>query len=231
MAEEHIELGPVTGPDTGDRDPSTSPPHASDASPPGGGTAQPRAGLLRPRTIVLGALGLLGTAAVITSCVFGAKVFSQKDATLTPPDAIGAFTHDTGGGARTADDLSTALGAGVGLTDTVGAVYTDPAATDRSILFAGGTGLSLSPSSKLDEALDLLSDSTGGVADRHEVPAGDLGGVMTCGTVAATADGPAMAVCGWADYGSVAIALFPQRPVAESADLLRRFRTAIQHRF
>lgn len=211
MAEEHIELGSV--------EPTTPP---QDAPPP--------SRRFRTRTIVLGAVGLAGAAAVVTSCVFGARVLSQKDATLTTPDTIGAFTHNTGSGAETAADLGTALGAGVGLDNTVGAVYTDPSAADRSILFAGGTRLSLSPSSELDSALDLLDDNTGKVTGRREVDAGELGGVMKCGTVPASVDVPAMTVCGWADYGSVAITLFPNRDVTESAGLMRQFRSAIQHR-
>jgi hypothetical protein len=210
VAEEHIELGSV--------------------APPAPQAAQPPGRRLRTRTIVLGGVGLVAVAAVVTGCVFGARVLSQKDATLTTPDTIGAFTHNTGSGAGTAADLGTALGAGVGLDRTVGAVYTDPSAADRSVLFAGGTRLSLSPSSDLDSALDLLDDNTGKVTGRHEVDAGHLGGVMKCGAVPAAVDAPAMAVCGWADYGSVAIALFPNRDVNESARLLRQFRSAIQHR-
>ncbi|WP_213454083.1 hypothetical protein [Rhizomonospora bruguierae] len=210
MAEEHIDLGSV--------EPASAPPASAERR------------RLRSRTIVLGTLGLVSAVAVLAGCLFGARVIGQKDPSLTTPATIGAFTRDTRGGAQTADDLSTALAAGVGLDRTVGAVYTDPAAADRSVLLAAGIGLTLSPSSKLDRAMDLLSDSTGGVTGRRGVDPGGLGGLMSCGTVPAASDAPAMTVCGWADYGSVAIALFPRRDISESATLMRQFRLAIQHR-
>jgi hypothetical protein len=50
---------------------------------------------------------------------------------------------------------------------------------------------------------------------------------MKCGTT--KTDGSSMAVCGWADHGSLGIAMFPNRPVDESADLLRTMRSSMQN--
>ena len=52
--------------------------------------------------------------------------------------------------------------------------------------------------------------------------AGELGGVMKCGT-SVSQDGD-ITVCGWADHGSVALAMFPGRTVDESAGLFRQIR-------
>jgi hypothetical protein len=66
------------------------------------------------------------------------------------------------------------------------------------------------------------------VTGLHEVDAGELGGTMKCGST--TADGSDMTVCGWADHGSLALAMFPNRPEADSAALLREIRAAAQTR-
>ena len=50
-------------------------------------------------------------------------------------------------------------------------------------------------------------------------PPGDLGGVMKCGTT--SGDGGDIAVCGWADHGSVVMAMFPGRSVDDAGGLLR----------
>jgi hypothetical protein len=39
-----------------------------------------------------------------------------------------------------------------------------------------------------------------------------------------------MAVCGWADHGSIALMMFPGRAVDESGNLLRAIREEIQTR-
>jgi hypothetical protein len=39
-----------------------------------------------------------------------------------------------------------------------------------------------------------------------------------------------MTVCGWADHGSLAVAMFPGRGIDESAGLLRKMRDAMQRR-
>jgi hypothetical protein len=84
------------------------------------------------------------------------------------------------------------------------------------------------PSRALDDVFQLITDDTGGVQGVREIDAGPLGGTMRCGTTA-TPDGD-MPVCGWADHGCVAVALFPGRGVDEAAKLIGQMRPAIQHR-
>ena len=52
---------------------------------------------------------------------------------------------------------------------------------------------------------------------------------MKCGTTPGD-NGTTIAVCGWADSGSLAVALFPGRTVDQAADLLRKMRAGIEHR-
>ncbi|HEY3007847.1 MAG TPA: hypothetical protein VGJ63_07240 [Micromonosporaceae bacterium] len=185
----------------------------------------------RVRMVVLAALlvvGLVGAAILGTA---GWRVVREKDARLSTPEEVAGMRRDrTTQAQETAEYLRAALAAGVNLDSSVGAVYEDPAARDRSVLFFGGTGLLLSPGRKLDTVFRLLADENGGVAGIREVPAGRLGGVMRCGRTATPDDGGDMAVCGWADHGSVAAALFENRSTDDSARLLRSIRAAVQTR-
>jgi len=183
----------------------------------------------RIRAIALGAaLAVLLCLAVI----FGPtawQVLQEKDATIaTPPQVAGLTLDETPAAKDTADYLKTALEAGVAMRSAVGAVYTDGGGATRSVIVVGGTGLFLSPGKQLDAAFGLITDETGGVTGVRTVPAGPLGGTMKCGTTP-TDDGT-MPVCGWADHGSLVLALFPGRGVDESANLMRQLRGAMQHR-
>jgi hypothetical protein len=84
------------------------------------------------------------------------------------------------------------------------------------------------PAKALDAAFGLVADDQGAVTGVHSVAAGALGGTMECGTTR-TDDGE-MPVCGWADHGSVAMAMFPQRSESEAAGVLREIRKSAQTR-
>jgi hypothetical protein len=73
-----------------------------------------------------------------------------------------------------------------------------------------------------------MTDATGKVTGMRDVPAGRLGGVMKCGNT--SGDGGDFAVCGWADHGSVVMAMFPGRSVDAAGSLLRQIREGIQTR-
>jgi hypothetical protein len=170
----------------------------------------------------VGALGVLG--------VVGTRILSQKDATLTMPDQVAGLVRDDSERARTtADDLRSAFAAGIDLDESAGAVYTDPAAVERSVLIFGGTTLLWSPERDLDTLFELVADDSASLAGVHPVEAGDLGGVMKCGTTPGEG-GTTIPVCGWADHGSVAIGLFPGRSSDEAGGLFLEMREQIQTR-
>ncbi|GAA4598862.1 hypothetical protein BJY16_002873 [Actinoplanes octamycinicus] len=196
----------------GDPDPDTSPP-----------TSRRK----RTRTIVLASLLAVGLAGAAALGTFYWQIHSQRDTTLTLPPQIGELTLDTGENAQqTAEYLKTALSAEVDLDETVGAVYTAPA--DKNVLFFGGTTLFWSPDKDLDTSFSLISDEQGAVTNLHEVDPGPLSGTMKCGTTK-TESGD-LPVCGWADHGSLALAMFPNRPESEAAPLMRQLRAQIQTR-
>jgi hypothetical protein len=189
----------------------------------------PQAAKSRARRIVL--LGLLAVVVIGAGvlAVTGWQVVTQKDARLSTPVQIGSLAIDeSADGKSTADYLTTALAAEVDLDKTVGAVYRDRGFPDKSVLFFGGTALIWSPANDLESAFGLIDDDQGAVTGIHDVDAGKLGGTMRCGDTE-TADGK-LTVCGWADHGSLAVAMFPGRSETESATLLRQIRDTVQKR-
>jgi hypothetical protein len=181
----------------------------------------------RTRTIVLSSLLAVGLAGASVLGYVGWRIASQKDATLTVPATVAGFSVDSSDeGRSTADYLQTALSADVDLDRAVGAVFTDGSGND--VLFFGGTTLFWTPEDDLKTAFGLVSDDQGAVTELHDVPAGPLGGTMKCGST--KADGADMPVCGWADHGSLALAMFPGRTVDDSAKLLGDIRAAVQTR-
>ena len=189
----------------------------------------PAPGPSRRRLIVLGCLAVVGLAGAAVLGTAGFRIADQKDATLTPPDQVAGFRRDDGEGARsTAEYLRNALAAEAQLDETVGVIYTDPADADRSVLLAGGTALIWTPGADLNTIFGLLKDDSGEVTGITDYPAGDLGGDLRCGVTAAA--GEESGVCGWADHGSLALALFPGRTAAEAAPVMLQFRNAMQKR-
>ncbi|MDG4799143.1 hypothetical protein [Micromonospora sp. WMMD980] len=183
----------------------------------------------RRRKIVLAAALVVGLAGAGALGVAGWRVYQQKDTRLTQPGNVAGLTRDDSDRARsTADYLRDGFAADIDLDRSFGTVYTDPADAKRSVLMFGGTTLLWQPERDLDTLFDLMADETGKVAGLREVDAGRLGGVMKCGRT--SGDGGDFAVCGWADHGSVAMGMFPGRPVDDAATLFRQIREGVQRR-
>jgi hypothetical protein len=104
----------------------------------------------------------------------------------------------------------------------VAAGYQDGAAPDMAVIFLGGTRLQLRPERELDAWFEGYRAGSGDLTGLAAVDPGPLGGHAKCGT--SVLEGLEMAVCGWADYGSLGIGLFPNRTTDEGADLLRSMR-------
>jgi hypothetical protein len=182
---------------------------------------------LPTRWIVIGALA--GVLVVVAGGLIGWRVLSGPDTKLTTPDSIAGLHHQTDADAvQTADYMRDAIVANASLGNGVGAVYADPAGQGRDVLFFGGTGSVGSPADALNGAFGLLDDQTGSVSGIHAVAEGPMGGVMRCGT--SNGDGAPIPVCGWADGGSLALAMFPGRTLDEAAGLMLQLRTATEHR-
>ena len=181
----------------------------------------------RVRRVVLTSVQAVGVAGAAVLGYVGWQIGSEKNATLSTPPGIGSLRlDDSEDGRSTADYLRTALAAEVDLDKTVGAVYRETG--DKNVLFFGGTGLIWRPDSNLAAAFGLMADNQGAVTGVHEVSAGPLGGTMKCGTT--TSDEGALTVCGWADHGSLALAMFTNRSEPQAASLLQTMRAATQKR-
>jgi hypothetical protein len=183
----------------------------------------------RLRLILLVTLLVVAVAGLAVLGYTAWQITTQKDATLVAPTQVGTLRLDESDDAKsTADYLQTALAAEVDLDKTVAGVYQDSAASGKDVLFFGGTTLIWTPESDLDTAFNLISDNQGAVTDLHDVSAGHLGGTMKCGTT--KSDSADLTVCGWADHGSLALAMFTNRTPADSATLLRQLRDAAESR-
>ncbi|WP_091090063.1 hypothetical protein [Micromonospora nigra] len=196
------------------------------------GSAEPstrRAGGSRRRRAILAALaalGLLGAGALGSA---GWRIAQQKDADIATPDRVAGLVRDDSERARnTADYLRSGFAADIELDRSFGTVYRDPADERRSVLIFGGTTLLWQPERDLDSLFGLMTETPGEVTGLREVPAGRLGGFVKCGTT--SGEGGDFAVCGWADHGSVVMAMFPGRSVDDSARLLREIRETVQTR-
>ncbi|HET8658510.1 MAG TPA: hypothetical protein VFM55_05885 [Micromonosporaceae bacterium] len=200
------------------------------AEPGTGPVQQPRSG--PGKRLGLLALGAAGAAALVAAVVVLPgewRVFQQRNTELKLAQETAGLRLDESPEAQsTADYLRTALAASMELKSTVGAVYADPVERSLSVVFIGGTATLRSPETDLDRLFRLVTDKADAVSGVRTVPPGPLGGVMKCG--ASTGAEDPMAVCGWADNGSVAIAMFPNRQIDESATLLRTMRADLEQR-
>ncbi|MBL7256060.1 hypothetical protein [Paractinoplanes lichenicola] len=205
----------------------TPPPHDAPSVDDGAeGQAKPKTRFPVRRVLIVGVLAI-ATAGVVTLGFTSWRIIAQKDATLRVPPQIGNLRVDgSENGVSTADYLQTALAAEVDLDRTVAAVYQETG--DKDVLFLGGTGLIWTPSRDLESAMSLISDKEGAVTGLRSVDPGPLDGVMKCG-ITKTPDGD-LTVCGWADHGSLAIAMFNNRTEAEAAGLMRTIRDAAETR-
>ncbi|MDG4796094.1 hypothetical protein [Micromonospora sp. WMMD1082] len=183
----------------------------------------------RRRRLATGLLAIVAVAGVGTIGAWGWRVAEQKDTQITTPDQVAGLRLDTGDRAvSTADYLRSGLAADIQLDSSFGVVYQDPTDTRRSVLIFGGTTLLWQPERDLDSLFGLMADETETVTGLRDVSPGRLGGVMKCGST--SGEGGDFAVCGWADHGSVVMAMFPFRSVDDSAGLLRQIRDAVQTR-
>ncbi|RKN42614.1 hypothetical protein [Micromonospora endolithica] len=161
--------------------------------------------------------------------VAGWRMAQQKDTEITQPDRVAGLTRDDSERARsTADYLRSGFAADIDLDRSFGAVYRDPSDERRSVLVFGGTTLLWQPERDLDSLFTLMADETGAVTGLRKMPEGRLDGVLKCGTT--SGEGGDFAVCGWADHGSVVMAMFPGRSVDDAGGLLRTMREQMQSR-
>jgi hypothetical protein len=182
--------------------------------------------------IAMAVLGAVAIALAITTGPTIIRIFRQKDATLQMPERVSDLKRDDSPLAKDhASDLVAILQAQISdLNSSVGAVYEGPSGdASHSVMIFGGTTLLWNPERELDTVLAFISESSeDSLKELAAVDPGPLAGVMKCGTT--QMDNSPMAICGWADHGSIALALFPGRSTSDSANLMRALRSAAEKR-
>jgi len=104
-------------------------------------------------------------------------------------------------------------------------VYRDT--SKRRVTVFGTTRFVGDPKKALDASMTQLTGQLQ-LTDVHKVDAGPLGGEERCGT--GRLDGRSMAMCAWADHGSMGVGLFPGRSIEASSPMLQNIRGAIIQR-
>ena len=188
----------------------------------------------RPTALKI-AMAVLGAVALALAIIIGptiVRIINQKDARLEMPEQVGELKRDDSPLAKDhASDLVAILRAQISdLDSSVGAVYEEPSGdASHSVMIFGGTTLLWNPERELDTVLSFISESSeDSLQEVAEVDAGPFGGVMKCGST--QMDNGSMAICGWADHGSIALALFPGRSASDAAGLMRALRSAAEKR-
>jgi hypothetical protein len=175
------------------------------------------------------AAAVAALAVVVSAAIYGPtvmRVLGQSDTTIKSPDKVGVFTLDTSDGARdTAEYIRDAIASSVSLDKSYGLIYHDG---DSNAILVAGTARIWKPEASLKAAFDVVSDDNGGVRDLKDVTPGPLGGTMRCGVT--KVDEAELSVCGWADNGSVGVALFSSRSPADSGKAMLDLRNAVEHR-
>jgi hypothetical protein len=184
------------------------------------------------RRMLFAVLGVFLVVLVIIGAIYGPtfwRVYQQRDTTFSAPKQIGSLHLEESEGAQdTAEYVRAAAASAVDFETSLGAVYTDQGGESRSVIVVGGTATLWAPDPSLTKMFELIIDESGSVVGVSDVDTGPLGGIMRCGTTA-TPDGD-MAVCGWADHGCIAVALFPNRTLDEASGLMREIRGAMESR-
>jgi hypothetical protein len=104
-------------------------------------------------------------------------------------------------------------------------VYRDT--SKRRVTVFGTTRLVTDPKKAIDASMTGLTSQLQ-LTDVHKVDAGPLGGQERCGT--GRVDGRSVAVCAWADHGSMGVGLFAGRSIEGSSPMLQDIRAAIIQR-
>jgi hypothetical protein len=156
---------------------------------------------------------LISLAVLLVLCIGGgtAIYFATKDTVEGVLDAskISVVEPATLGGRPKLTDpqfagaiatLKSELAKAPNTTSTVGALYGDPAKQDL-VMIAGASAPLLNPEKQLDDTLKGASSGGLTLTDIAPIEPGPLGGTAKCGN--GKTSGIDLAVCAWADNGSV----------------------------
>ena len=128
-----------------------------------------------------------------------------------PPQAAGLAKRDDSTATATATALEVMVRSRYWLAeDTFAAVYAEPQTGRRQVIIFGATLLLFDPEKDLRTRFNELTGELS-LTDIRTVDAGPAGGHQR--RADGRRDGQPVAVCGWADHGSIAIGIFSERTV------------------
>jgi hypothetical protein len=187
----------------------------------------------RTLAIIGGSLAVLLVLCCGGAYLFGGRdIIKESNASLSTPDTVAGLKKSTNPAlVPLVNQMLDGLKKDIKLDKAIAAFYEDPKDRQKLVMLVGGTKLLLRPSSELDSAFKGYNDEADAnakIKDVVEVDPGELGGNARCGT--AEEDGTTLSLCAWADHGSLVIGGFFNRPVDESAALLRQIRSEILKR-
>lgn len=186
-----------------------------------------------PKKSNAGKIVLIALLAVLVLCGGGGALayFALKDdvkgaveaanTRVVAPDTLGGRPKLTDSNFQSlSDELLTGMKSDVPeATGHVGAFYGDPQ-NDDMVMIAAISGLIKDPAEELDRLVDGAG-SAGAIQNIKSVDAGPLGGVAKCGETSES--GIDMAVCFWADHGSLGVVFiyFTKADEAAHAEFLK----------
>ncbi|WP_433610302.1 hypothetical protein ACQP2P_40830 [Dactylosporangium sp. CA-139114] len=149
----------------------------------------------------------------------------QYPASVNVDAGVAGLTRlDDAGTKKTAEQLQTALTSDHLDESGFTVAYQDTTDGRAKILVFGATRFITNPSRDLDASLRKLGTKIQ-VQNVREVDPGVLGGEQRC--AASRLDGRSATVCGWADHGVIAIAVFAGKTVDEASRSMQSIRAAI----
>ncbi|MEV6346174.1 hypothetical protein [Actinoplanes sp. NPDC051851] len=185
---------------------------------------QKKSPVLKIILIVVAVIVVLCIAGVAALAVFGKNELDKVQATVASASAaaekISIAEPDTLGDrpkltdeqfTSLADQMKTSLSEYPQAKNSFAAFYGEAAKKDIIGVLATEAVIT-DPQAELDAAFTSFGESSA-VTGRTKVDTGDLGGVAECGSTAQS--GVDMAVCGWADGGSVGMALIYFKKASE----------------
>ncbi|MFI5916613.1 hypothetical protein [Dactylosporangium sp. NPDC051541] len=128
---------------------------------------------------------------------------------------------------KTAEQLQTALTSDHLDEDGFTVAYQDTADGRAKIVVFGATRFITDPARDLDASLRKLGAKIP-VSNVREVDPGVFGGEKRCAT--SRFEGKAATVCGWADHGVIAIAVFAGKSTDAASDAMQNIRASIVNR-
>jgi hypothetical protein len=158
--------------------------------------------------------------------LWGRPFIDEYPASITADADVPGLSRSTDANRQqVADQLLGAVESEQWDEESVSVLYTDQ--RQRGATLLATTRFVFDPEKDLTASFTRLSDRLK-IREDAAVDAGDLGGHQRCGT--GTLNGRTVAVCGWADHGSLAVLVTAGRSVPETAALLGTVRGAVLKR-